>query len=63
MILHINGYLMLKQTVKLTPILSSTEQGKMLKQIAGKTKAAIHLHGESQTVPLTFLCAPGSYSS
>uniref|UniRef100_A0A671MC06 Tumor necrosis factor n=1 Tax=Sinocyclocheilus anshuiensis TaxID=1608454 RepID=A0A671MC06_9TELE len=38
------------QTVKLTPILFSTEQGKMLKQIAERTKAAIHLHGESQTV-------------
>uniref|UniRef100_A0A672K6R5 Lymphotoxin-alpha n=1 Tax=Sinocyclocheilus grahami TaxID=75366 RepID=A0A672K6R5_SINGR len=37
------------QTVKLTPILFSTEQGRMLKQIAERTKAAIHLHGESQT--------------
>lgn len=50
------------QTVKLTPILFSTEHGKTLMQIAEKTKAAIHLHGESQTV-FDFLCAPVSYTS
>uniref|UniRef100_A0A8C2JH64 Lymphotoxin-alpha n=1 Tax=Cyprinus carpio TaxID=7962 RepID=A0A8C2JH64_CYPCA len=32
-------------------ISTSSEQGKMLKQIAGKTKAAIHLHGEHDSSP------------
>lgn len=54
---------MLQANLKLTPVLFSTEQGRIMMQIAERTKAAIHLRGESQTASLTFLCALGSYTS
>ncbi len=38
---------MLEVNLKLTPVLFSTEQGDILMQIAERTKAAIHLRGES----------------